>query len=319
MNRFSIGQAWSNATSFFTGGGANFAVIIIGFGILIPFILQWVIMGDPMGNAFNPVALADGGDALTGMGVALIAISLLSYILQFGSYFASWRLGLGGDRSDLVGGLRYGMVAATIYIGLLIAAGILTGLLAYATTPWLVFPLLLFIMLFFVIIYPPLFGFLAIMMLLLAAIGSFAMNSMAPFMGEALGSGVALMIMVLFGLLFLWLAARLCCTAPAMADRQDYLPFDAMRRSWALTAEGQWKIVGYFLLIGVVLLVLAIILGLVIGSSFQSMMMNSSAPGIGGMLALTILVSIPIAYFTVAVPAGIYRTLSTENAGEIFS
>ena len=41
MNRISISQAWSYATSFFAGQGANHAIILIGVGIVAPLILQF--------------------------------------------------------------------------------------------------------------------------------------------------------------------------------------------------------------------------------------------------------------------------------------
>lgn len=321
MNRFSIGQAWSNATGFFSGNAANFAIALIGVGVLAPMILQWILVGNPMTNAFNPAMMANGGALAAGLGVTMLVVSLVAYILQFGSYFAAWRLGFGADANDLADGLRFGAMAGGAYVGLMIAALIVTGLLAYAISPWLAFPLMLLLLLFFVVIYPALFGFIAIVLLLAAAFGGFALSSMAPMLGGARGGagGIALIAVLLFGGLYLWLAARLCCTAPAMAEQNEILPFGAMKRSWALTAEGQWRIVGYFLLIGVVLFVLALILGLVIGSSFQSMMMGGGVPGFGSIILLTLLVSIPLAYFTVAVPAGVYRAVSVQNAGEVFA
>lgn len=315
MNRFSIGQAWSNATSFFSGNAANFAILIIGIGVLVPLVLQWVITGNPMENAFNPAMMGGGGAAaIAGMGAAVLLVSLLSYVLQFGSYFSSWRLGFGADAGDLAGSARFGFGAGAIYVGMLIAAGVLTAVVAYAITPWLAIPLFFVILCFFVVMYPALFGFLAIIFLLLVIFGAAAGGGMIP-----VGGAAGLLIVLLFGLVSLWLAARLCCTGPAMADAGDYLPFDALKRSWALTAEGQWRIVGYFLLIGVVLFVIVLILGLAVGTNLQSMVMSGSTPGIGFVILGTILVSIPLAYLTVAVPAGIYRTVSISNAGEVFA
>lgn len=320
MNRFSIGQAWSHATGFFSGNAANHAIVLIGIGILVPLVLQWVIIGNPMANAFNPAVMAGNPTMMAGMGVGLIVISLLSYVLQFGSYFSSWRLGI-TDAGDLPGGLRFGMIAGAVLVGLMIATIVVLAAVAYAISPWLAIPFILVLMLFFIVIYPWLFGFMAILFLLLAAFGSYALTSMAPMMGgtAAGGSGVMVILLVAFGALCLWLAARLCCTGPSMADRSEYLPFQALKRSWSMTSEGQWRIVGYFLLIGVVLFVLAIILGLLIGSSFQSMMMGGGVPGFGTIILLTLIVSIPMAYFTVAVPAGIYRALGHESAGEVFA
>lgn len=319
MNRFSIGQAWSSATSFFSGHAANHAIALIGIGIVIPLVLQWVIVGNPMANALNPAMMADPS-MMAGMGMGILIVSLLSYVLQFGSYFASWRLGLGSNADDLVGGLRFGMIAALVLVGILIGTLIVAGLLAYAISPWLAFPFILLLLLCFVIMYPALFGFLAILFLLLAVFGSFALSSMAPMMvGGGVGGGFGILIMVLVAVLLLWLAARLCCTAPSMADREDYLPFEAMKRSWAMTSEGQWRIAGYFLLIGTVILVIAVILGLIVGSAFQSMVMGGGVPGFGTVILMTVLISIPMAYFTVAIPAGIYRALGQDDVSQVFT
>lgn len=318
MNRFSIGQAWSYATGFFSGHAANHAIALIGIGIVIPFVLQWLIVGNPMTNALNPAMMADP-TMMASMGVGLLVVSLLSYVLQFGSYFTSWRLGLGSNAADLPGGLRFGMIAALVLVGMLIATLIVAGLLAYAVTPWLAFPFILVLLLYFVIMYPALFGFLAIICLLMAIFGSFALSSMAPMMGGGAGGGIGILIVVLVGLLMLWLAARLCCTAPSMADREEYLPFEAMKRSWAMTAEGQWRIAGYFLLIGAVILVIAVILALIVGSAFQSMVMGAGVPGMGTIILMTILVSIPMAYFTVAIPGGIYRALGQDDVSQVFT
>ncbi|HEY0594882.1 glycerophosphoryl diester phosphodiesterase membrane domain-containing protein [Sphingopyxis sp.] len=319
MNRFNIGQAWSNATGFFSGNAANHAIALIGIGILIPLALQWIIVGNPMSNALNPAMMRDPS-MMAGMGLGLLAVSLLSYVLQFGSYFTSWRLGLGTGGDDLAGGLRFGVLAALALVGMLIVTLIVAGVLGYAISPWLAFPFVLIVLLYFVVMYPALFGFLMIVFLLMAVFGSYALSGMAPMMGGgAAGGGIGLMIVVLIGFLMLWLAARLCCTAPSMADRQEILPFEAMKRSWAMTSEGQWRIVGYFLLIGAVLLVLAIILGLIVGSSMQSLVMGGGVPGFGTVILMTILISIPMAYFTVAIPGGIYRSLGHTDVSQVFT
>lgn len=319
MNRFSIGQAWSSATSFFSGHAANHAIALIGIGIVIPLALQWIIVGNPMSNALNPAMMADP-TMMASMGIGLLVVSLLSYVLQFGSYFTSWRLGLGSNADDLAGGLRFGLVAALVLVGMLIVTLIVAGLLAYAVSPWLALPFILIMLLYFVVMYPALFGFMMILFILIGVFGSYALSGMAPMMGgNSAGGGIGIIIMILIGFALLWLAARLSCTAPSMADRQEYLPFEAMKRSWAMTSEGQWRIIGYFLLIGAVILVLAVILGLIVGSSMQSLLMGGGVPGFGTVVLMTLLISIPMAYFTVAIPGGIYRSLGQADVSDVFT
>ena len=320
MNRFSIGQAWSYATGFFSGNAANHAIVLIGIGVFIPLLLQWLIVGNPMASALNPAAMGDP-TMLAGMGVVLFVVSLISYVLQFGSYFCSWRLGFSGNADDLAGGLRYGSIAGGALVALLIAVAIVAALIAFAVSPWLAFPFILAVLLIFMILYPALFGFFAILLLVIAAISSFAFNSM-PMTGAAAmaGSGFAILLFLAVGFLMLWLAARLSCTAPAMADSGNILPFDAMKRSWLMTSQGQWRIVGYFLLIGVCLIVLDLVVVLLVGASFQSMMKGGAAPGFGVLIVTTLFIGIPMAYFTVAIPAGIYRALGGQvSQGDIFA
>lgn len=89
MNRFTIGQAWAHATGFFSGNAASFAITLIGIGVLAPLLLQWVLIGNPMTNAFNPAMMASGGMMAAGLGITAMIVSLVVYILQFGSYFAA--------------------------------------------------------------------------------------------------------------------------------------------------------------------------------------------------------------------------------------
>src|SRR3546814_14640344 len=61
MNRISIRQAWSHATSFFNGQGVNHAIALIGVGIVVPLILQFTLGGSAQRP--DPTAMARGGEA----------------------------------------------------------------------------------------------------------------------------------------------------------------------------------------------------------------------------------------------------------------
>src|SRR3546814_1107987 len=79
MNRISISQAWSHATSFFNGQGVNHAIALIGVGIVVPLILQFTLGGSA--QLLDPAAMARGGEA--GMLAAFGATAFLVGIVNF--------------------------------------------------------------------------------------------------------------------------------------------------------------------------------------------------------------------------------------------
>lgn len=280
MNKISISQAWSYATSFFAGQGANHAIALIGVGIVVPLILQFALGGGAM--MADPMSMAAGG-GLAAMGGLMILLSLINYILQTGSYFASWRIGLSNGSEPLGSALAYGMVAAlpTLLLGIVVVV-------------------------------------------VLALIGFVVFGSaLAPVMmggqpGAGMG-GLMLLLMLLFFLFVLWLAARFCCTGPVMADQRTYNILTGLGESWRMTAASQLKIFAYFILIGVALFVVFLILGMIVG---VSMFAGGGAPSGGSMVGLIIgalLLSIPMAYLQVGVPAGIYRALGGRSQADVFA
>ena len=287
MNRLSISQAWSYATSFFTGQAAGHAIALIGVGIAVPLLLQFVIGG---GAALSdPMAFAAGG-GFAAMGALAILASLVNYVLQTGSYFASWRIGLTNGGEPVGGALVYGMIAALPVLLLGIAIAIVIVLLA------------LFV-----------FG---------SAFGPLLMGG-RPSDAAAASTGILILLLgPLFLLFLIWLAARFCCMGPIMADRRSFNVLTGLGESWRMTAASQWKIFAYFILIGIALFVLALILGAIVGVSMVAGG-GGGAPGAGtfvGIIVGAILLSIPMAYLQVGIPAGIYRALGGQaSQGDVFA
>lgn len=284
MNKISISQAWSYATSFFAGQGANHAIALIGVGIVVPLVLQFALGG---GAAMtDPMSFAAGG-GLAAMGGLMILLSLINYILQTGSYFASWRIGLTGGAEPVGSALTYGFIAAlpTLLLGIAVA--------------------LVLVLIGFVI-----FG------------GALAPMMMGAQPSEAATAGTGLLMLLLiplFLLFMVWLAARFCCTGPVMADQRTFNILTGLGESWRMTAASQWKIFGYFLLIGLAFFVIFLILGMIVG---VSMFAGGGVPSGGSMIGLVIgalLLSIPMAYLQVGVPAGIYRALGGRSQADVFA
>lgn len=279
MNRFSIGQAWSYATSFFAGQGANHAIALIGVGIVAPLVIQFALGGGAM--MADPMSLAAGG--MAAMGGLAILTSLINYVLQTGSYFASWRMGLSNGSETLGSALGFGFIAALPTLLLMIAVVLVLVLIGFVV-----------------------FG-----------------SALAPLaMGGQPGAGtsaVMLLLMLLFFLFLIWLAARFCCTGPVMADQRTFNVLTGLGESWKMTAASQWKIFGYFILLGIALFVVFLILGMIVG---VSMFAGGGMPGGGSIVAILIgalLLSIPMAYLQVGVPAGIYRALGEGSKSDVFA
>ncbi|WP_432770693.1 MAG: hypothetical protein HEQ22_08190 [Sphingopyxis sp.] len=285
MNRISISQAWSYATGFFAGQGTNHAIVLIGMGIAVPLILQLALGGSAAMS--DPMAFAAGG-GFAAMGALAILVSLVNYVLQTGSYFASWRIGLTNGAEPLGGAIGYGMIAALPVLLLVIVVVLVFGLLAFL-----------------------LFG------------GAFAPMLMGgqPSEGAMAGVGLTMLVLIpLFMLFMLWVAARFCCMGPIMADRRSYNVLMGLGESWRMTSASQWKIFAYFLLLGIALMVILTILGAIVG---VSMFAGGGAPSGGsfiGLLVGALLLSIPMAYLQVGVPAGLYRALGgSGNERDVFA
>lgn len=332
MGQFSIGGAWSKGVGFVSQHAGGQAAILIGMGIAIPWLLQFLLGGQVAGmsgpGAMNPNAMA----GLAYLGAAALLVMLISYILQMGSYFASWRLGLDGE-GNVGAAIVYGLIAAVVLIVLFFAFGIVVALvfgaqLAGGAPPGagaLVLFLLLLIPLaiLFAALYTATMALVCVGMILgLLLAMAFGGMGAAQNPALAMGGGGAAAFLIILAITFVlfWLTARLSCTTTVMADRGGYNLFSAMAESWRLTGEDQWRILGYLALLGIILCVGFFVFALFIGVSMMGGMQAGQppAPGMGTML-VTLIVSIPFAYLTVLVPAGIYRELYGESPAEVFA
>src|SRR3546814_139640 len=131
MNRISISQAWSYTTSFFNGQGVNHAIVLIGVGILVPLILQLLLGGGA--TMFDPASMAAGGGAaaIAAMGAGGFLLSLVNYLLQTGSYFASWRIGLKGGGEPVGTAIGYGLIAALPVFLLTVVIVLVLGIIGF--------------------------------------------------------------------------------------------------------------------------------------------------------------------------------------------
>lgn len=283
MNRISISQAWSYTTSFFNGQGVNHAIVLVGIGIVVPLILQFLL-----GNGatmLDPATMAESGTGMmAAMGATGVLLSLVNYVLQTGSYFASWRIGLTNGGEPVGSAIGYGLIAAFPVLLLAIAIVFVLGILGFL-----------------------LFG---------SALMTMATGG-EPSGAALMGLGATIFLVLPLFLLFMtWLAARFCCTGPYMADQRSFNVLAGLGASWRMTAASQWKIFGYFILLGIALIVIFMILGMVVGVTA----MAGGAPGsMLGLIVGAIVLSVPMAYLQVGVPAGLYRALGGTSTSEVFA
>lgn len=329
MREFSIGGAWSKGIGFFSGAGAGHAIILIGIGILAPAALQYLLAGEAAGMT-NPAMMGQNAfGSMAYLGATVLLVMVVGYVLQTGSYFSSWRLGLGRDESA-PGAILYGLIAAVAVLAMLVALfvlmGALIGLLGSGGSFAVVIPLLLLVIPLFMLLaalYTIVMTLVAVMMvivLLLAMAFGASAGGMNPALAVTGGGGIALLITLAFILLLFWLTARFSCATAVMAERKSVNLFGAIAESWRMTAEDQWRIIGYLTLLGILLCVGVFIFALIVGVSMMGSMQPGQVPQMGaGAVIVTLIVSIPFAYLTVLVPAGIYLELYEDLSADVFA
>ena len=328
MNSFSMRSAWSLGCRFVAQRALGHAVILIGIGILAPFLLQYAIAGGPAETSGpTPLLISQSGPG-AGLGTPSIIALALGYVLQTASYFASWRLGFGGDR-PLAGALLYGLVAGLLAVAVIAGVGILATMVArwagFSGTPFLamltvLIPLIMVFALFYTML-AALFAAAVSLMLVLAMVFGMATGQLGLAATLVGGSGgIAVLFLVLSGVL-MWLAARLSCATSVMADRKSFNPIAAIRESWRLTWDEQWAILRYLALIGFALAVVILGVAVAAGASATALLQREAQPALqAGAIVLRLAAAIPLAFLTVLVPAGIYRELTRSTASaEVFA
>ncbi len=125
MDSFKWGKAWSFAYGFVAGRVVVHAIVLVGIGLLIPLAAQFALTGGPIARP-NPMMGEAGLETAAAMGRTILALTVLTYVLQAGSYFASWRLGFAA-RTSLGGALGYGLPAGLMAVLVLAALGFLIG------------------------------------------------------------------------------------------------------------------------------------------------------------------------------------------------
>lgn len=326
MDSFSIVGAWTLGFRFVARHWLLHLLILLGLGIGVPLALHFALMGGPIETVNLGRVGPDpfGGPWLVDRPLVW-AVLLAGYVLQVGSYFASWRLGFG---AGLGRALLYGLFAALVAVAIVSAARFLgeyASRLVISPDAYfvavLIFlaPLILVMSLLFVTQAVMVAGL--VMVLLAFAMGYGAINGSIGFAATLVGGdgSIAVLLLILSGITF-WVAARLSCATSLMAARGSLNVFAAIRDSWRMTLDDQAAITRYLFLIGAVLGALVIGLAIVLGEGMRAIPRS----GVGYTFDIATLLprlglAIPFALLTVMVPAGIYRVLTDDQiSAEVF-
>lgn len=340
MRQFNLGSAWSKGTEFISQHAVSHAIILIGMGILLPAILQFAVGGAVTG--MNPMMMGQNamgaGGAFAALAGTMVVVMIVSYILQMGSYFSSWRIGLAQEET-LGGAIVYGTICAVLLlIAFVLIAVVATVILGQvigqamqgggggAGAGMAILMLVVFIPLMIVMaaLYSVIMAAMAVgmflMLLIVLAFGA-SMGASNPALAMAGQGGLAVLVAMTVMALLFWLTARFSCTTSVMADRKSFNLFGALAESWRLTGPNQLRIMAYLGLLGIILCVVLIVLVLVLGATMMGGMSGGQAPDLGiGTQIMMLLAGIPFAYLTALVPAGIYRELFEEaSVAEVFA
>ena len=328
MNDFSMMGAWSLGVRFIAQHWLAHGLILILLGVAAPWALEQFLLDAPVGGtgaaSIGPIP---GGSPLLDQPQLLLVIAG-GYALQTGSYFAALRLGF--DRQgSLPGALAFGLAGGLVAV---VVSALGWVLAEYAARPFMtadtyflavlvhLLPLILVLSLFFL-------GQAVMIAATLVLVLAFAMvyGVIMGFTGLAAtmvggDGGVAVLLMLLSVLLF-WLAARMSCVTALMAERKSLNLFACIRDSWRLTWEEQWAVTRYLALVGALfaLVVIGVSIAIGVGAAGMVGQQRLYGPEVDTTIPRLAL-SIPFAFLTVLLPAGIFRQLSPAEvtAAEIF-
>ncbi len=270
-----------------------------------------------------------GAESSSAGAVRLIGLAL-AYVVQIGAFFAVLRLGL-EERESTGPALGFGLLAGLIAT---LTTGVLFVIAAMAASQFGPPGIALFVILATLV--PVILALATWSTLLSAFVGvGFALTLVismtfgattgnlgfaATWLGG--GSGLVVVLLLVFSVGLVWLAARLSCTAAVMADRRSANLFAAMRASWSLTAAEQGRLTLYLGLVGLALVVLTVACVAAVGGGAAAIQdaIDPTVAGVGGALFLVLFIGVPMAFLSVLIPAGIYLELAGERAPvEVFA
>jgi len=133
----------------------------------------------------------------------------------------------------------------------------------------------------------------------------------AASLGETAGAIVGSLLVLILMVFFVYLMVKLSLWAPVIAVDKVRNPLHVLRRSWRLTKGNSLRLLVFYVLLGLVYIVVSIILGLLIGT--LALVLGESA-GLILSAIVTGLIGAVASVIYVAVVAAIHRQLSSPWA-----
>ncbi len=286
--QFDLGEAWSQAIAFISENIKTMLIVIVGT-IAIGWVINLLVFGGIAGQSdFAQTMMSNQGNpaaVFAALGGGVLIASLVQYIISSASYFLTWRVGL--TQQDAAGSIGYALGAGALW--------------------FLVFAI----------------GFIVYLVLVGIVFGLVGVAGAASVAGPGSAAGFGLigsLLVLLFALLSCWIIARFSVAGPAMAAAGSMNPFYGLGTSWSLTGPSQWRVFGYFLLLGIVAMVILFVVGLIFGGAMMGMMGAGAGGGSFLMMMITgVVIGVPMTMILMAIPAGVYRALVPNNVGDVFA
>ena len=279
MPTFNMNRTWSQAVALFQ---ANFQLLAVigGVFLLLPSLLLYMALPD----FFSTLSMADGNpEQMEAMVLAMVGplalYGSIAFVLQMVGYMAMIAL-MGDDRPT---------------VGEAILEGLRSLFSVIAAT------------LLFVVLYVVLALVVSLVTgLIVAATGG----------SEAIAGVLAFVLVI--GLLVgtFYLAVRLSLTMPVIVLERRRNPFDALRRSWQLTAGHAARIFAFFLLLFVAYMVLSLVILGIFGGAVTAV----GGPGDASVFVTGLLngvVGALVAMLFSAILVGLYRQLAGSSSVQI--
>jgi hypothetical protein len=320
MKAFSIKGAWSLGYRALAPRLPVHVLILAILGIAAPLLMD-IMLREANAAASQTIG---GRVAETSSERLLVLFGLaFSYMLQSASYFASWRIALGGDRPT-VAAIAYGIMMGLLVAGLglivnFIGNGAMGQLLdspamAYLGLIAFFLPLALLFALFYTVTAVMMAGVVAVLFILaVVSYGARGSGGVDP-ANLFSGAGGLSLLALLLSALTLWLSARLSCVTVLLARQGGFNLPAVIGESWRRTAASQWAITRHLALIGGGLAILLVGAAYLLGGVYNFMQPGGILVRSQGLTILIHLaVGLPFALLTVLVPLGICQQVEGVN------
>lgn len=225
---FNMNRTWSQATTLLSGNFQLLAVIA-GVFLLLPSIVLYIAMPDLFTMAAMPQDPDRMSEAMMNMMGPLLSFGLIALLFQIVGYGAMIDL-MGGQRPTVGEAIARGIKCLLPVIGAIVLFGLVYLLLAF----------------------------------LISLVSALLVGLVTAVGGEGAGVLISFLVAVVLLLTMLYIATRFSLTLPVIVLERQFNPAKALLRSWRLTSGHSRAIFGFYVLLLVAYVVIAVVvMGLV--------------------------------------------------------